>query len=78
MRPRSPQRNRGKGEKTNLSAATRLDALIEEALVDTENGDSEQRTAFFTIMENSLALPFLRRSLAWRCPSSASISPPTS
>jgi hypothetical protein len=61
MRPRSPQRNRGKGEKTSLSAA-RLDALIEEALVDAY-GDSEQRTAFFTVLENSLALPFTTQVL---------------
>lgn len=61
MRPRSPQRNRGKGEKTSLSAA-RLDALIEEALVDAY-GDSEQRTAFFTVLENSLGLPFTTQVL---------------
>jgi hypothetical protein len=61
MRPRSPQRNRGKGEKTSLSAA-RLDALIEEALVDAY-GDSEQRTAFFTVLEDSLALPFTTQVL---------------
>jgi len=58
MRPRSPQRNRGKGEKTSLSAA-RLDALAEEALVDA-NGDSEQRTAFFTILDLPLASPPLQ------------------
>ena len=56
MRPRSPQRKRGNGEKTSRSAA-RLDALIEEALVDAY-GDSGQRTAFFTVLEDSLAMPF--------------------
>ncbi|OGB92792.1 MAG: hypothetical protein A2Z31_01425 [candidate division NC10 bacterium RBG_16_65_8] len=61
MRPRRPQRNRGKGEKTSLSAA-RLDALIEEALVDAY-GDSEQRTAFFTVLDDSLSLPFTTQIL---------------
>jgi hypothetical protein len=61
MRPRWPQRNRGKGEKTSLSAA-RLDALIEEALVDAY-GDSEQRTAFFTVLDDSLSLPFTTQIL---------------
>lgn len=55
MTPRSPQ-NRRVGGKINLSAA-KLDALIEEALVDAY-GDSEQRTAFFIVLEDSLALPF--------------------
>jgi hypothetical protein len=55
MTPRSPQNSRAEG-KTDLSAA-KLDALIEEALVDAY-GDSEQRTAFFTVLEESLALPF--------------------
>ena len=56
MRSRSLQGNRRAGGKTGLSAA-KLDALIEEALVDAY-GDSEQRTAFFTVLEDSLAMPF--------------------
>jgi hypothetical protein len=44
-----------------LSVA-KLDALIEEALVDAY-GDSEQRTAFFTVLEVSLALPFATQLL---------------
>jgi hypothetical protein len=35
----------------------RLDELIEEALVDAY-GESEQVTAFYTMMENDLRLPF--------------------
>jgi hypothetical protein len=61
MRPRSPHRNRRAGGKTSLSAA-KLDALLEEALVDAY-GDSEQRTAFFTVLEDSLALPFTTQVL---------------
>ena len=34
-----------------------LDELIEEALVDAY-GESEQRTAFFTVLEERLAVPF--------------------
>ena len=53
------------GRKTSkqpkLSAA-KLDALIAEALIDAY-GDSEQRTAFFTVLEDSLALPFTTRVL---------------
>lgn len=55
MTLRSPQNSRAR-EKTHLSAA-KLDALIKEALEDAY-GDSEQRTAFFTVLEESLALPF--------------------
>lgn len=35
----------------------RLDELIEEALVDA-NGESEQATGFYTMLENDLRLPF--------------------
>ena len=34
-----------------------LDALIAEAIVDADN-ESEQTVGFYTMMENSLALPF--------------------
>jgi hypothetical protein len=40
-----------------------LDALIEEATVDAY-GESEQATAFLTVLEECLALPFGRPSLA--------------
>jgi|SRR5471030_582992 hypothetical protein len=35
----------------------RLDELVEEALVDA-NGESEQATGFYTMLENDLKLPF--------------------
>jgi hypothetical protein len=38
-------------------SARRLDALIEEAIVDAY-GDSEQRVGFLTMLEEHLALPF--------------------
>lgn len=37
--------------------ADRLDALIEEATVDAYD-ESEQKTGFFTMLENHLAVPF--------------------
>ena len=36
---------------------SRLDELVEEALVDAY-GESEQATAFYTMLENDLRLPF--------------------
>lgn len=38
-------------------ARRRLDELVEEAVVDAY-GESEQRTAFFTMLDDNLALPF--------------------
>jgi len=35
----------------------RLDELVEEALVDAD-GESQQATSFYTMMENDLRLPF--------------------
>ena len=54
----STKRTKGKrrGQPLRLSKA-RLDELVEEALVDA-NGESEQVTGFFTMMENDLRLPF--------------------
>jgi Calcium binding len=54
----STKRNSGNvtGEKPRLSK-TRLDELVEEALVDAY-GESEQVTGFYTMMENDLQLPF--------------------
>ena len=37
--------------------AARLDALIEEATVDA-NGESEQKTGFYTMLEDHLTMPF--------------------
>jgi hypothetical protein len=37
--------------------AAKLDRLIEEALVDAY-GEEEQRTAFYTMLEENLAMPF--------------------
>jgi len=51
LRPGKKTRNRAR------PSAAILDALIAEALVDAY-GDSEQRTAFYTILEESLAMPF--------------------
>lgn len=44
-----------------LSAA-KLSELIEDALVDAY-GESEQRVAFYTVIEENLALPFVTRIL---------------
>jgi hypothetical protein len=43
-------------EQLRLSKS-RLDELVEEALVDAY-GESEQATAFYTMLENDLQLPF--------------------
>jgi hypothetical protein len=51
-----------KAGKRSTSSAARLDALIAEALVDAY-GDSEERTAFYTVLEGSLALPFTTKVL---------------
>lgn len=56
-----PQHDRRKRRRSGLSVA-KLDTLIEEALVDAY-GDSEQRTAFFTVIEDALALPFTTQVL---------------
>jgi hypothetical protein len=40
----------------------RLDELVEEALVDA-NGESEQATGFYTMLENDLKLPFEKQIL---------------
>ena len=56
-----PQKDRRTGKRSGSSAA-RLDALIAEALLDTTD-DSEQRTAFCTILGDSLALPFTTQIL---------------
>ena len=48
--------------KGSKPSAAGLDALIAEALVDAY-GDSEQRTAFYTVLEDSLALPFTTQPL---------------
>ena len=61
MRSDMPRRGRRVGKRSKLSAA-RLDALIAEALVDAY-GDSEERTAFYTVLEGSLALPFTTKVL---------------
>ena len=61
MKSRMPHNDRRKRRRSGLSAAT-LDTLIAEALVDAY-GDSEQRTAFFTAMEDALALPFTTQVL---------------
>jgi len=61
VKSRKPQNDRRTGRRSGLSAA-KLDVLIAEALVDAYS-DSEQRTAFYTIMEDSLALPFTTQVL---------------
>jgi hypothetical protein len=51
-----PKKESGAGQQLLLSKA-RLGELIEEALVDA-NGESEEMTGFFTMMESDLHLPF--------------------
>ena len=54
----STKRKTGKGAGQPLRLSkTRLDDLVEEALVDAY-GESEQVTGFYTMMENDLRLPF--------------------
>lgn len=55
MKTRVPRKDRRTRGKTRLSAA-KLDALIAEALVDAY-GDSEQRTAFFTVFHGRRCHP---------------------
>ena len=50
------KRGHAAGQRPRLSKA-QLDELVEEALVDAY-GESEQVTAFYTMMENDLRLPF--------------------
>ena len=50
------KRGHAASQQPRLSKA-RLDELVEEALVDAY-GESEQVTAFYTMMENDLRLPF--------------------
>ena len=45
------------GRQRKESPAARLDALIEEATVDA-NDESEQKTGFYTMLEDHLAMPF--------------------
>jgi hypothetical protein len=52
-----PTAKRGRPTRSWPPNPRRLDALIEEATVDAY-GDSEQATAFLTVIEESLALPF--------------------
>ena len=46
-----------KGRQRKVLPAARLDALIEEATVDA-NDESEQKTGFYTMLEDHLAVPF--------------------
>jgi len=46
-----------KGRRRKELPAARLDALIEEATVDA-NDESEQKTGFYTMLEDHLAVPF--------------------
>ena len=50
-----------KGRTKPLSTA-RLDQMIEEAIVDA-NGESEQMTGFYTMLDENLAVPFQTRML---------------
>jgi hypothetical protein len=61
MRSDISRRDKRAGKRSKPSAA-RLDALIAEALVDAY-GESEQRTAFYTVLEDSLVLPFTTQVL---------------
>ena len=59
VRPGTSNRTAGKRKPTRVwpPSPRRLDALIEEATVDAY-GESEQATAFLTMVEEHLALPF--------------------
>jgi hypothetical protein len=48
---------RGETRAAQRLTQARLDALIEEATIDAYD-ESEQRTGFYTMLENHLALPF--------------------
>src|SRR5437867_10833710 len=50
-------RKQEKGARTTHWSKARLDQLIEQATVDA-HGESEQRTAFFTMLDEQLDLPF--------------------
>jgi rhodanese-related sulfurtransferase len=64
VEPNTGVRKRKQGSKANLASLSkaRLEALIEEALVDAY-GDEEQTGGFFTMIEEHLALPFSVRIL---------------
>jgi hypothetical protein len=47
----------GRRRKTNQPRKTRLDRLVEEAIVDCYN-ESEQVAGLYTMIEDNLALPF--------------------
>jgi hypothetical protein len=47
----------GRKRKTNRPRKTRLDRLVEEAIVDCYN-ESEQIAGLYTMIEDNLALPF--------------------
>ena len=51
-----PAAKRERSRRRELPAA-RLDALIEEATIDS-NDESEQTTGFYTMLEDNLAVPF--------------------
>ncbi len=59
--PRASEGMKGKGSdarrKRPRVSAAKLDRLIEEALVDAY-GEEEQRAAFYTMLEDHLAMPF--------------------
>jgi hypothetical protein len=54
--PRPPMKT-GRRRKTNQPRKTRLDRLVEEAIVDCYN-ESEQVAGLYTMIEDNLALPF--------------------
>jgi Calcium binding len=58
---RMSKTNKGKGSDAGIKrprlGAAKLDRLIEEALVDAY-GEEEQRMAFYTMLEDHLAMPF--------------------
>jgi hypothetical protein len=59
-----------KGRHSKELPAAKL-ALIEEATVDA-NDESEQKTGFYTMLEDHLTVPFTTEVSAWRSRSSAS------
>jgi hypothetical protein len=57
MSMRNPGKRTRKTKPAHGWSTEHLDALVEEATIDA-NGDSEQVTGFYTMMENDLRLPF--------------------
>ena len=54
---KSKPRNKKTKDQTNTISTSRLDEMIDEAIIDCYN-ESEQATGLFTMLEENLSLPF--------------------